>query len=204
MGIKPNLRARLDTLQTGRLSGAVAVFGMRATDTRRILLTQDRRYRRDFGPIVDHPSARQVRRFDEKAWEQHFKFTFVRNPYARMASLYFYLTRKSAPPRMPFSEFVPKLLAGSDGFANWSHLGDTWPLYTIEDRIVVDFVGRFERLDADFLTLCDRLNIPRQNLGQTKVAAKYDFRELYDPDTRRLVEQVCGREIEHFGYRFES
>ncbi|WP_246702598.1 sulfotransferase family 2 domain-containing protein [Starkeya sp. ORNL1] len=204
MGMRPNLRARLDTFQTRRFSAALTAMGMRSQQTRRILSLQDKKYHRHFGPLVDHPTATQVRRFDERAWRRHFKFTFVRNPYARMASLYFYLTRKSDPPRMEFQEFLCRLKDGDDLFKKWSHLVSTWSIYTIDDQIAVDFVGRYENLDADFASLCEHLNIPGQSLKQTKVGPRYNYCELYDENTRLLVGQLCGSEIEHFGYRFDG
>jgi hypothetical protein len=201
-GISPNLRARFDALRTGRPTAVLEALGLHSP--RRTLISQDRSYLKHFGPIVDHPKATQVRAFDRKAWDRHFKFSFVRNPYERVVSAYFYLTRKSPGERLPFRDFVSRLVGGSDEFLRWRSFVDTWPVYTIDDRVVVDYIGRFENLGADFDVLCDHLKLPGSHLAHSKVASKYDFRDVYDADSRKLVADFCGREIEHFGYRFSQ
>jgi hypothetical protein len=202
--MSPNLRARADALRVKPLTGFLASLGLHPDGRRRTLKSQEAFYERFFGPVVDHPSAEQVKQFDECAWQRHFKFTFVRNPYARLASLYMFLARKTDDAATAFPTFLRDLIDGRGDFAGWSHLVDTWPLYTIGDRIAVDFVGRQENMDHDFDELCRRLQLPQAALGYSKVTPRYNFRELYDPPTRRLVQMHCGRELEHFGYRFDE
>lgn len=202
--IKPNFRARVDALQIRNPLSVFAALGIGSEWQRRVLGLQTRPYRRYFRPKVDHPHAEQVQAFDKKAWERHFKFTFVRNPYERMVSLYLYLTQESEETRDPFSTFVPKLIEGANPYERWRYFADPWPIYTIGDRIAVDFVGRYETLDVDFKSVCDHLNLPHQTLSHVKAAPRYDFREFYDADTRKLVHRVCEQEIDYFGYRFEN
>lgn len=202
--VRPNFRARLDALQVRQPFSVLAALGIGPQWQRRVLGLQTRTYRNCFGPKVDHPHAKQVQAFDEKAWERHFKFTFVRNPYERTVSMYLFLKGKSEAGREPFSAFVKKLIEGVGPLAGWRYLADTWPVYAIGDRIVVDFVGRYETLGADFKSVCDHLNLPHQALGHMKAAPRYDFREFYDTDTRKSVHRLCEREIDYFGYRFEN
>ena len=204
IGVVPNLRARLDALRSQRLSSIPAALAINPKWSKRALCLQTKRYHRHFGPIVDHPSAEQVRSFDENAWGKHYKFTFIRNPYKKMVSMYVYLTRKSPATREPFSVFVRNMVEGVGSFAAWHHLVNSWPIYTIGDTVAVDFVGRYETLSTDFNSLCDQLNIPNPKLGSAKVAQKYDFREFYDAETRNVVRRCCEREIDHFGYRFDD
>lgn len=199
-----NLRTHLDALHAKPVAGLLRSLGLRSGDRIKTLRFQEQRYDRLFGPIVDHPSAAQVREFDPLAWQRHFKFTFVRNPYSRLASLYVFLRQKMGENPISFPAFLGDLINSRGDFARWSHLVDTWPLYTIGDRIAVDFVGRQENMDHDFEELCRRLQLPQAALGQSKVMPRYNFRELYDPPTRRLVQMHCGRELEHFGYRFDE
>lgn len=81
---------------------------------------------------------------------------------------------------------------------------ETWEVYTIDGRIVVDFIGRQERIESDFKNLCWNLKLPYRLLSSAKAAAPYNFRELYDTESRRFVARRCERELEHFGYRFEE
>lgn len=202
--VRPNFRARLDALHIRQPLSVFAALGIGPEWPRRVLGLQAKSYRKCFGPKVDHPHAKQVQAFDEKAWEQHFKFTFVRNPYERMASMYIFLRGKSAAGREPFPTFVRKLIDGTGPLAGWRDLADPWPVYAIGDRIVADFVGRHETLGADFKSVCDHLKIPYRALGHMKASPRYDFREFYDADTRKSVHRLCEREIDYFGYRFED
>ncbi|MFC6486818.1 sulfotransferase family 2 domain-containing protein [Nitratireductor sp. GCM10026969] len=202
VGIRPNLRARMDALRFRSPLSIFAAMGIGSEWPRRVLGLQAKSYASSFGPIVDHPHAEQVQAFDRKAWERHFKFTFVRNSYERMVSSYLFLTRASAETRDPFPTFVAKLIEGASPL-RWRHFADSWPVYAIGDHIAVDFVGRYEALGADFKALCDRLDLPYRALSHINVAPRYDFREFYDASTRKLVHRLCEREIDSFGYRFE-
>ncbi|RCW77754.1 sulfotransferase family 2 domain-containing protein [Phyllobacterium bourgognense] len=204
IGAFPNLRARLDAVQSQRMASIPAALAINAKWSKRAIGLQNKRYQAQFGPIVDHPSAEQVRSFDEEAWKSHYKFTFIRNPYKKIVSMYIYLTRKSAETRDPFSVFVRNMTERRGSFAAWHHLMDSWPIYTINDRVAVDFIGRHETLATDFNSLCDQLNISQPKLGAAKVAQKYDFREFYDAETRNVVRRHCEREIDYFGYRFDD
>ena len=66
----------------------------------------------------------------------------------------------------------------------------------------VDFVVRFERLQADFNTVCDKLNLPRSALPHYNASGKAAFRDYYDDETIELVANRFREEIECFGYTF--
>jgi len=66
---------------------------------------------------------------------------------------------------------------------------------------IVDFVGRFESLDSDFRTICDRLGLhlwlPVRNSSDTR-----PYQEFYSNFSRKAVEQLYAADIERFGYEF--
>lgn len=202
--VRPNLRTRLDAIRLHRPATLLTAAGIGRDRGKSIFALQAKAYKRRFGPVVDHPRADQVRDFDRHAFDAHFKFTFVRNPFARMVSLYLFLTRKPDEDRPPFAQFLGDLVEGRGALGRWRHLVDPWPIYAIGDRVVVDFIGRYETLDADFQRLCRHIGLPDAPLGHTKVASRYDFRDFYDPGTRGLVQRLCEREVEHFGYCFDG
>lgn len=70
-------------------------------------------------------------------------------------------------------------------------------------KIMVDFVGRVENLDADFAQVADRLGCAR---GLTKVNAgsRRHYSNYYDDETREIVQQVYAKDIELFGYAFQA
>lgn len=80
-GIRPNLRARGHAVLHRLMKGVPKMGGMHAF--------VDRRQRDRTGDgLWDHASARQVSQYDPKAWAGHFRFTFVRNSFERVVSIY--------------------------------------------------------------------------------------------------------------------
>lgn len=200
--IRPNLRAWFDAVSTLDAPGLAAAVAR--VSPKRVLNLQEKAYGRHFGVEVDHPSAAQLRAFDPKAWERNFKFSFVRNPYERTVSLYFFVTGTEAGERPSFAAFLHDLQEGRGRLRRYRHLLDQWSIYAIGDRIAVDFIGRHECFDTDFEAIRREINIPVAAPPRAKASPRYDFRDLYGEATRKLVGRLCEREIDHFGYRFSA
>lgn len=133
------------------------------------------------------------------AWEQSFRFTFVRNPWARLLSVYDHGLR-DAPGRMPKS--LAEWLAESEPL---DHMGQPVFREWVSDWGALDFVGRFERLEQDFARLLAGLRLPPASLPVERhgSSGRHDP-AAYDDAARRLVADRCGAEIERFGYCFED
>ena len=64
------------------------------------------------------------------------------------------------------------------------------------------FFIRFENLQQDFDTFCDKVNIPRQVLPHKNKSERKHYTEYYDNATRELVEKMYAKDLEYFGYKF--
>lgn len=151
-------------------------------------------YKRDRRGHRIHATAIEIRAAHPTEFDRYFKFTIVRNPWEQMASLYARLHSHDAA----FS-----------GFRNWLWRFDlpngTVPQSSIfddEGRRLVDFVGRFERLQEDFDAACDLAGIPRRKLPRTNDSRGLPMAELYDHASRSIVERLYAPDIERFGYSF--
>lgn len=171
----------------------------------------------DGGANLQHADVRETRaalRFarlcgvDMPAWEDLFTFAFVRNPWDAAVSQYHHLRRSASGRTHPEAHRV----AASKPFDEWLHWHYAarpqadW-LTAPGGELLVDFVGRFERLRRDFAAALDRLglraDLPRHNVG-TPHRRYAHYTDYYDPASRRLVERIHARDIEMFGYRFED
>ena len=79
-------------------------------------------------------------------------------------------------------------------------------MYTIDDNIVLDYIGRFENIDSEFTKVMAKLGLEGQvTLPKVNVSRKDEqrsYRDFYTDKTRDLVAKWYAREIETFGYEF--
>jgi hypothetical protein len=68
--------------------------------------------------------------------------------------------------------------------------------------LIVDFVGRFERLQEDFDEISRRLGRTPVALPRTNASRHAAYTECYTPATAEIVAKRYARDIAQFGYRF--
>lgn len=180
-------------------------------------------------PRLAHLKAMEYVRYQHittEQFSQYFKFSFVRDPWDRLVSIYKHLNMHHV---CDFRTFVMKKL--KDGMYRKSY----WFVcpqheYLCDDNgeLAVDFVGRFERLESDFMQVGRRLNIenarlPHKNEGgghglfngtpkqvldnvlwrayrRYRIPVYSDFNDYYDRETRQFVADLYATDIEMFGY----
>lgn len=154
---------------------------------------------------------------DEAKFNSYFKFSFVRNPWARIVSEYKY---RDYHKNMSFKDFVKRGLPDKNNYTDaYRHIIPQYDyLYDHEGKLLVDFVGRFEQLQLDFdhvgsmlgftettlphvnssvkKKLLDKVNIFKKSKKRTK------YTDYYDSESRKIVERMYLKDIETFGYRF--
>jgi len=155
-------------------------------------------------------------RLPEALCRRYYLFTFVRNPWDRVVSHYYYtylrFQRKlglEAP--YSFAYFVRHMDAiyrrviasGRHDEKEWVHVLPQVDLNFHPDRFrYLDFIGRFERLQRDFDRVCDDIGIERRILPHTRRRPRPHYTTFYDDALCALVADRYRRDIETFGYRF--
>ncbi len=128
-------------------------------------------------------------------WENYFVFCFERNPFDKAVSLYYWMTD---PPRPSVASYLKT--ADVERLSNW-------PIYTINGKVAVDFVGRYEQLDADLAHIAERLGLPDSiDLPDAKASARpprKPYPQVLSSAARERVEVVCARELAHFDYAWK-
>jgi len=157
----------------------------------------------------------------EEEFSDCFKFSFVRNPWKRILSEYRY---RNYFHHRSFKDFVLNKLPAPGWDDKYRHVMPQYDmLYSREGELLVDFVGRFETLQQDFDTVCERLGIkdsrlPHRNKSDKKSRdlkrkvrnllyrnAEDGFNGLedfYDDETRDAVAEYYRVDIETFAYTF--
>lgn len=155
----------------------------------------------------------EYERANPRKFLTYFKFAFVRNPWDRLVSIYFFLQRggmnetdrvwaeKNIVPFARFSDFVREWLTPESAMT-FPHLRpQCFYVADRDSRLMVDFVGRYERLNEDFAHVASRLRseavLSISNKGEHEHYTAY-----YDNETREIVGNVYERDIDTFGYVF--
>lgn len=151
-------------------------------------------------------------------YEGYFRFAFVRNPWARLVSCYLnkvvalrpgvfasfrFLYPRVGFDRMSFADFVRFIHRVPDDLCE-PHFKPQSAFFSDGD---VDFVGRFERFQDDLAQVIERGGLDGRLLKycgvkKMKSAAGKPYTDYYTPETRRLVAEKYGHDLERFGYRF--
>ena len=151
----------------------------------------------------------------EKLVEQHkldeyFRFSFVRNPWARLVSIYFHMNQG---PGKEWKKFIKdKGLAHDWGtykksFKNFIKEYDksVWANSLIPMKEFagdVDYIGKTENLQDDFDYICDCIGAPKQDIGWMNKGDHKKYVEYYDDETREIVAQRYAEDIKMFDYEF--
>jgi hypothetical protein len=128
-------------------------------------------------------------------FESYFKFSFVRNPWDRIVSEYKY---RGHPVRIDFKTYLFRHLPAPGWTDSYSHIIPQYDfLYDGEGKCLVDFVGRYENLQADFDAVCARLGIPQTPLPRVNRSMDDAWPGTFREFRRRLRRAVWSREREH-------
>jgi hypothetical protein len=108
---------------------------------------------------------------------------------------------------IPFGEWVRRAYGDREpGYHDQPRMFMPQSRWICDDdgRVLVDFVGRFERLEADFAEVCRRLGRTAELPHLKKSSEGSGSRALYDRESAAIVEEVFAEDLERFGYRFEG
>lgn len=168
-----------------------------------------------FGEGSRHVPYHEYERANPRKFRRYFKFAFVRNPWDRLVSSYFYLRNGGSGGHdqvwsgrclagyTDFGSFVRGWLT-KESIWSWVHFKPQH--YFICDanlRVRMDFVARLETIDTDFRYICERLNIAAE-LKQTNPSNHRHYSEYYTDELRERVAAVYADDIAIFGYEFNS
>jgi hypothetical protein len=158
-------------------------------------------YMRRLGREPEHATAELVLANFPVEWGNFFKFCFVRNPYEQAVSSWRFQMRQVGH-EYPFETYL-SLAADGQPHKYLPSRVSNWPIYTIDDKVAVDFVGRYERLQTDLVAVFQNMRLPLGDLPKAKQhGERYDYRQYYTGCCRRLADKIFEKEIETFGYAF--
>ena len=155
--------------------------------------------------IVKHRNPNNTLAVTGEQYRSYFKFTIVRNPWARAYSWYknclrnpIHRARMMIADDTTLREFLQKFVGHGALRPQLSWLTD------FDGQLPLDYIARFESLDSDFENIRKTLNTTSIRLPHKLQGSGDDYRQQFDNDSIALVRDVYRKEIELFGYEFEN
>lgn len=147
-----------------------------------------------------HISAAKIKALvDETVWNNYYKFCFERNPWDRIISLYYW--RAKSKPGLTISEFI-----NSNEPALLHKYG--YNLYTIDGKVVVDRICRYENLEEELKSVRNRLGLPDQIiLPRAKGSFRKDrrhYRDILSKTDQKKISRRFAKEIRLMSYQFDE
>lgn len=155
--------------------------------------------------------------YPKTLFDEYFKFTFVRNPWDRLVSSYLFLKAGGAHNKdriwannhlavyEDFNDFIRRGLRKKD-ILQYPHFRPQIKFLLDQNgRLNIDFIGHLETIEEDFLKVTRYIDAKKNLLfiNKTKTKSK-DFREYYNPVTKKIVAKVYQKDIQTFGYDFDN
>lgn len=168
----------------------------------------------DLQPFLGtHDHAAWARPHLAHEWPSYFKAAFVRNPWDRLVSWWTMIrTQEHYTNRFweylrqarSFEEFLDRTEVIEDHDGSKSIRFDQLDYLTDErGELLVDFIGRYENLNADAAALFQRLGVAA-TLPHINRSDHLPYSAYYTERTRDLVAERHRRDIDYFRYDFRE
>ena len=151
------------------------------------------------------PAAELKQELGNDIWDSYFKFSIVRNPFDELISRFWWVLHQQG-----VSLNREDTDAVHDMFRNWVVTQDNWnsTIYRIWDELAVDFLIRYEHLQADIEKVCLLLGVSKSvsELGKFKSGIRPVMDQLnrnedyYDQRSIDHVMEKFGWEIDRYKY----
>lgn len=148
--------------------------------------------------FYNHCRACEVRpRLTPAQWNSYYKFAFTRNPWDRVVSHYFFHNREGR--QVSLKDYI-----NPTKLQRLNKRG--WGLYTIDGKLAVDRVCRYENLEQELEAVEKTIGLPGPiALPKAKTEYRRDqrhYRDILSQEQGALIARIFRPEIDHFGYRF--
>ena len=158
-------------------------------------------------PTSETPSDADLRVRSEQLFAELFKFSAVRNPWARAVSLWSRKEGVEVSGGMSFEQFIEDHHHASDTCREPTlHQNQIDWLCDEDGRMIMDYVYKVEEFESAIAEIEERtegrLRLESRQLNVNPRSASKRYRSMYSEHTRKLIAQRFERDIDHFEYVF--
>lgn len=157
----------------------------------------------------DHISLARYRNLNPNI----YSFAIVRNPWDRVVSTYHYLKKGGIKEEdradgnrfvncyKDFNEFVLEAFK-DQSILEQIHFRPQYEWMSDENGLIVDLVGRFEKLQMSCARWCKSIGLPGYKLPHVNKSEHKPYKAYYSEKTIDIIRNAYSKDIEFFKYRF--
>jgi hypothetical protein len=162
-----------------------------------------------------HVPCIEYERANPRKFRRYFKFAIVRNPWDRLFSAYRFLKqggmndndRAWANAHLArygdFEQFVHEWV-NETNVRTWVHFRPQGDFITdAAGNMAMDLLGRFEHIDADYESICQRIGMCAP-LPRSDHVAKVHFSTVYSAEMVEIVRVAYKEDIDLLDYSFSN
>lgn len=156
-----------------------------------------------------HFFATDYRSDDAVKFNRYYKFAFVRDPYSRLESAYYFLVKGGATKKdaevggviksetSSFDDFVINWLNDKKIYS-WHHFIPQYKYISDGEKILVDYVGRFETIEQDFSIVASKIGLS-VSLGKANVNSDKK-KAARNPIVESKIRKLYAKDYAMLGY----
>jgi hypothetical protein len=150
-----------------------------------------------------HLALAQVRPYlGDAVFDRYFKFAFVRNPFDRFVSYCAFMTRDEGSFARDPKATMRHILFEARPVQHILFQPQCTILCDEDGKLLADFVGNVEQMQASYDQVAARIGLPKAQLGQVNATRRAHYRSYYDQELIDGVAVLYRRDLELFGYDF--
>lgn len=156
-----------------------------------------------------HAKAEDVKKeLPADLYNGSYKFAFVRNPWDWQVSMYHFILKEHSHTRHElvksmggFEQYLEWIVQTDRPYARGATKFQKDMITDGDGNLIIDFIGRYERLEDDFAHICKVAEI-KAELPKLNRTIHRDYRSYYNEKTKKIVSDHFRADIELLHYTF--
>tara|TARA_B100000674_G_C37950444_1_gene967042 strand:+ start:235 stop:1020 length:786 start_codon:yes stop_codon:yes gene_type:complete len=137
-------------------------------------------------------------------FDEYFKFVIVRNPYDRLISAF---TFNKQIGKIGEESLLREFIEDKDKMkyhkkSGYHHYPQAECIYTDNDKLIVDYIGKFENLDIVWFEICYYLGFSYKKLQKKKSSEHEHYRRYFNEEDKKLTDLFLSDDIKKLDYSF--